>query len=332
MKENENQKGKKQNVAVREETHQDVHPIAYQNKDITSKVLAEAFKGKSFRVYGLDLPEIRVVLPTNIPAVRVNELRLDNLFELADGTAAIVDYESDYKKEDKIKYLNYLTGIANRYLDEKRDCPQLRMIVIYTGDIKRKQVSPEYDIGAVKVTLEPAFLSELDSDRIFRQLKHKVEKKELLEDEDLMKLIIMPLSYRKKDEKEEKIRETVKLATQIQDRSQQLFTLAGILAFTDKLIDEETANKIRRTIEMTKVARIFEEEKLQALAEAAKEKELALAKAEEDKNLAFAKEKKESVFKMLKKGYPSEEIASIISGFTVDEIDIMRREMSAQQV
>ncbi|HBA51018.1 MAG TPA: hypothetical protein DCZ91_25110, partial [Lachnospiraceae bacterium] len=201
--------------------------MAYQNKDITSKVLAEAFKGKSFRVYGLDLPEIRVVLPTNIPAVRVNELRLDNLFELADGTAAIVDYESDYKKEDKIKYLNYLTGIANRYLDEKRDCPRLRMIVIYTGDIKRKQVSPEYDIGAVKVTLEPAFLSELDSDRIFRQLKHKVEKKELLEDEDLMKLIIMPLSYRKKDEKEEKIRETVKLATQIQDRSQQLFTLAG---------------------------------------------------------------------------------------------------------
>ena len=94
---------------------------------------------------------------------------------------------------------------------------------------------------------------------------------------------------------------------------------------------------------MTKVARIFEEEKLQALAEAAKEKELALAKAEEDKNLALAKaeennrlvlakEKKEYVFNMLKKGYPSEEIASIISRFTVDEIDTMRREMGAQSL
>ncbi len=30
--------------------------IAYQNKDITSKVLAENFKGKTFRVYGLELP------------------------------------------------------------------------------------------------------------------------------------------------------------------------------------------------------------------------------------------------------------------------------------
>ena len=77
--------------------------IAYQNKDITSKMLAESFKGKSFRVYGLDLPEVRNVLPTNIPAVKANELRLDNLFELADGTAAIVGYESDYNKEDKVK-------------------------------------------------------------------------------------------------------------------------------------------------------------------------------------------------------------------------------------
>lgn len=36
---------------------------------------------------------------------------------------------------------------------------------------------------------------------------------------------------------------------------------AGLLAFTDKIIDHETANRIRKAIEMTQVARIFEEEK-----------------------------------------------------------------------
>ncbi len=308
--------------------------IAYQNKDITSKLLAENFGGKSFRVYGLDIPEVKAVLPTNIPSVRANELRLDNLFELADGTAALVDYESEYKKEDKVKYLNYLTGIANRYQKQKKDCPTIRMIVIYTGDIERRQVSDEYNIGAVRVKLEPAFLSELDSGGIFRHLKEKVEKNESLDDEELMEFIILPLSFREKEERKEKIRETVRLAAQIQDRSQQLFALAGILTFTDKLIDMETANQIRR-IEMTKVGWIIEQEKQQILAEAEEEKQQILAEAEEEKQqmLAKAKEEKrqaarESVIKMIRKNYPTEETAFIVSSFSWDDIEAVRREIA----
>nr|WP_300818355.1 hypothetical protein [uncultured Acetatifactor sp.] len=281
--------------------HMNQGGIAYQNKDITSKLLAENFKGKTFRVYGLDIPEVKAVLPTNIPSVRANELRLDNLFELVDGTIALVDYESDYKKEDKVKYLNYLTGIANRYQQEKKVCPMLRMIVIYTGDIERRQVSDEYDIGAVRMTLEPAFLSELDSGGLFLHLKEKVGRNEPLDDEELMGFIILPLSYRKKEEKEEKIRESVSLAAQIQDRSQQVFALAGILAFSDKLIDMETANKIRRMIEMTKIGWIIEQEKQEAI-----------AKAEEEKQQAA----RESVIKMIRKNYPTEEIAFIVSSFS----------------
>lgn len=300
--------------------HMNQGGIAYQNKDITSKLLAENFKGKTFRVYGLDIPEVKAVLPTNIPSVRANELRLDNLFELVDGTVALVDYESVYKKEDKVKYLNYLAGIANRYQQEKKVCPMLRMIVIYTGDIERRQVSDEYDIGAVRMTLEPAFLSELDSGGLFRHLKEKVERNEPLDDEELMGFIILPLSYRKKEEKEEKIRESVSLAAQIQDRSQQVFALAGILAFSDKLIDMETANKIRRMIEMTKVGWIIEQEKQEAIAKV----EEALVKAEEEKQQAA----RESVIKMIRKNYPTEEIAFIVSSFSQDEIETVRREIA----
>ena len=140
MKKTKKRKKSSAATAANGAVHMNQGGIAYQNKDITSKLLAENFKGKTFRVYGLDIPEVKAVLPTNIPSVRANELRLDNLFELVDGTIALVDYESDYKKEDKVKYLNYLTGIANRYQQEKKVCPMLRMIVIYTGDIERRQV------------------------------------------------------------------------------------------------------------------------------------------------------------------------------------------------
>ncbi len=302
--------------------------IAYQNKDITSKMLAENFRGKSFQVYGLDLPEIRNVLPTNIPTVKAHELRLDNIFELADGTAAIVDYESGYSEEDKVKYLNYLTGIANRFLKDKKPCPQLRMIVIYTADVEREQVSTRYDIGALRLDVECAFLSELDSDRIYQKLKLKVEQNEPLDDEELMEFIILPLSYRTKEEKQRKIRETVDLATKIQDRGQQLFTLAGILTFTDKLIDRETASRIRRAIEMTQVAQIFEEEKQQALTQVAQifeeEKQQAL---KENEQRTIQNTSRQFVIRMINKDYSSEEIVSLVPNYSQDDVEALRKEL-----
>ena len=53
--------------------------IAYQNKDIISKVFTESFGSKSLEVYGLHVPKIVGLLPTNLPAVEANELRIDNL-------------------------------------------------------------------------------------------------------------------------------------------------------------------------------------------------------------------------------------------------------------
>ena len=47
------------------------------------------------------------------------------------------------------------------------------MIVIYTGDIRREQVSTIYDIGAIKVNIEAAFLSELDAEGIYRRFEGK---------------------------------------------------------------------------------------------------------------------------------------------------------------
>lgn len=309
--------------------------IAYQNKDIVSKVLAENFKGKSFQVYGLDLPEIKRVLPTNIPAVKANELRLDNLFELVDGTVAIVDYESAYRESDKEKYLNYLTGIVNRYRKEKKKCPKCRMIIIYTGDIRRDEISANYDIGALQMCIEPAFLSELNGDEIYIRLKEKVETGEMLTDEELMEFMILPLSYQEKVRKEEKIRDTVSLAVRISDRKQQVFALAGILAFTDKMIDRETANKIRRVIEMTQVAQIFEEEKQQAILQVTQiyeeEKQQAIQIFEEEKQKALKEERlntaKQVVINMIKKDYSSKEIASLVLDYSQDDVDKLRKEI-----
>ncbi|MCX4380157.1 MAG: hypothetical protein OSJ61_29095, partial [Lachnospiraceae bacterium] len=129
-----------------------------------------------------------------------------------------------------------------------------------------------------------------------------------------------PLSYRKKQEKEKRIQEAVKLAVRMQDRTQQMFTLAGILAFTDKVIDRETANKIRRAIEMTQVAMIFEEEKQQAVQQAVQQTIEAERKKAMDSQ-------RQTIVKMIEKGYPTEEIMFLVSGCSKNEVDELRKKM-----
>lgn len=82
--------------------------IIYQNKDIEFKLMSDTYKEKSFEAYGLNLPKIKAVLPTNLPAAFANEMRIDNLFLLEDDTVAIVDYESEDKVSNRVKYVNYI--------------------------------------------------------------------------------------------------------------------------------------------------------------------------------------------------------------------------------
>lgn len=330
-------------------------PITYQNKDITSKVLAGLFKGKSFRVYGLDLPRIIRAEPTNIPAITANELRLDNLFQLADQSVAIVDYESKYKKEDKVKYLNYVTGIVNRYRNEKKECPLLRVIIIYTGDVYRDQTTDVYEIGVLKMRVETAFLSELDGDGIYQRLKTKIHSANRLTEEELMQFIILPLSYKKQKQKERKIVELLELAEEIRERKQQMFVLAGLYTFADKVIDASMSDIIRRMICMNKFEGLIwkeaEKEKQAALKQAAdayekekqkaakryrqekrKQKEAMKKQLEAEKKIHEAEkkmyetEKRQIVKRLMENGGTTEFILSIIPEWTYDEVEKMRRE------
>ena len=47
--------------------------IVYQNKDILFKILGQTYKEKSFAAYGIDLPPIRELLPTDLPKIAANE-------------------------------------------------------------------------------------------------------------------------------------------------------------------------------------------------------------------------------------------------------------------
>lgn len=86
---------------------------------------------------------------------------------------------------------------------------------------------------------------------------------------------------------------------------------------------------------VTQVVQIFQEEKRQAVEQAIqkyeKEKrqavEQATQKYEREKRQAVEKTTQEVVLRMLKKDYPPEEISQLVNGYSVGDIEALRKEM-----
>ncbi len=234
--------------------------VAYQNKDILFKILGQTYKEKSFAAYGINLSPIRELLPTNLPKISANEKDIDNLFLLEDGTYAIVDYESEFKKLNKIKYLNYIARVMEKYYPKENDF-HLRLVIIYTGDVKRAESI--FETNCITLRMEQVFLSHIDGKTAFDTIFRKVQSGTLLEDDDLMKLVILPLTIPGSQGKQEMLEKVVDLAEQIPDEGQRIFTLSGVIVASDKFIDRKYLEQIRRRINMTQLGQLYEKEKIE---------------------------------------------------------------------
>ena len=240
--------------------------ISHSNKDILFKVLSQNYPNKSLSAYGLDIPRIKTMLPADFPVVSATESHADSLFLLEGDMLYLQEYESVVKRSDFVKYTRYVCHALDWLDRENMGIKRVIIGVIYTGDVK--SAPAVYDLGALRVELKQVFLSKFDTDKIYADLSAKVKADEKLSDEDTLKLIILPLTQPIKDKKQELTENAISLAKQIQDEMQQIFVLAGILTAANKFIDQTFSNQVKEWIKMTKVARLFEEEKIQAVNEA----------------------------------------------------------------
>ena len=250
--------------------------IAYQNKDILFKILSQTYKEKSFAAYGINLPPIRELLPTNLPKISANEKDIDNLLLLEDGTYAIVDYEAEFKKLNKIKYLNYIARVMEKYYREDGNF-SLRLVVIYTGDVKCAE--PVFETNCITLRMEQAFLSHIDGETAFDTIRQKVGSGALLEDDDLMNLVILPLTIPGVEGKQAMLEKVVELAEQVKDNEQQIFILSGVIVASDKFINREYLEQIRRRINMTQLGQMYEKEKIEYANKKNRELTLEMAKS-----------------------------------------------------
>lgn len=237
--------------------------IAYQNKDIAAKVTGEAMVGRSLAPFGR--PDLKIVsaLPTNLPTIESNELRLDHLFLLSDGSLSIIDYESEFNRENFVKYINYFARVIKRYANQQKlgELKRIKMVVIYTADVEHADCV--YDLDGLVLNVEAAYLVHLDTDQIYCKLSKKIQQNERLTEEELMELMVLPLTVKGKPGKQEVIVKAVELAKKIPDRMQTLQVLAGILTFTDKVIDETYRDRVKEEMQMTRIGQMIFEDGLE---------------------------------------------------------------------
>ena len=248
-------KKKKPQTASKNSKNPNANPaIAYQNKDIVSKLFGEQMKGKSLSLFGLNTNlKVIDIRPTNIPIVQAKELRMDNLFELEDGSVAILDYESQFKETNFTKYGYYIMNVINRYLNEGKT-PDIHMMVLYTADIETAKTTLERT--ACRIKIEAAYLTGTPSEQWLIEIKESLAN-QIISDKTLMRLILLPLTYKDEEKKQETIKLCVNLARKIPDKEQETFALAGILAFTDKIISNSTKKYIEEVLGMTQVGQML---------------------------------------------------------------------------
>jgi hypothetical protein len=248
------------------------------------------------------------MLPADFPAVEANELRIDQLFLLEDGSVALIDYESEYSKKNIVKYLRYVPRIFEKWLKEHGDFPEkLRLIVIYTADVKRSSTKRVFDQGAIRVELQEGFLSELDGDQITADIERKIKAGEPISDKDIMLLIILPLTYREKDRQNKAVERIIDLTDQVPDPVKSGKIMAGMVTFANHIITKEMRTKIYGRLKMTFIDQMFAEEMQEALDQRAEEVTREVTKsvtASVTQNVT-----KEIAEKFLQKGVSLEEVS-----------------------
>lgn len=108
-----------------------------------------------------------------------------------------------------------------------------------------------------------------------------------------MKLVILPLTVPGFEGKQEMLEKVVDLAEQITDEEQRIFTLSGVIVASDKFINKEYLDQIRRRINMTQLGRLYEKEKIeygnQKIRETSIKERTRMAKSMLDEDIDFVK-------------------------------------------
>ena len=94
--------------------------------------------------------------------------------------------------------------------------------MIYTGDMD--YAKPDLEMACFTLHTEQAFLVHIDGRAALHEIQEKLHSGIFLDNDDLMKLVILPLTVPETEGKQKML----ELAEQLRDEEQRIFILSGV--------------------------------------------------------------------------------------------------------
>lgn len=275
--------------------------ISYGAKEILYKLMGQLYKGKPLEVLGVnDLPKIMDRLPRNFFENEVSEGGPNEIFILEDGSILLFGYEGEKNiEENMFIYLEVAVKVIKRYYKHRGTFPKVRMAIIYNSMVKEARNTLSF--GDILICSESIFMNKLTAEKVLKELKVKVLEGSLTQG-DKIKFIMVPL-MKSEYEGSNILRDCVQLAKSIKSERDEAIILNGLIEATDKFINEKEAIELKELLEMTKIEKLYNEERDLAVKNAVKEEQLRIAKS------LFGILSKELIAEKL--GLPLEEIYSM---------------------
>ena len=124
----------------------------------------------------------------------------------------------------------------------------VRTIVVYSADIK--ETITTLDAGAIQYNVEAFYMSVLDGDKTYADIKTKVDAGESLTKQDLMSIVFLPMMKNSVD-KITRFEQAITLSKEITAADEQAQILEMLKILAEKFIkDLETLQKLKEMTEM----------------------------------------------------------------------------------
>ena len=222
-----------------------------KHEDAFMKMGFDYFRDNILKTLGIDY-EFLESSPTELVDLKIYSLYMDFTFLTTEGFYVHFEFQTT---DDKV-IADLRRFRAYEALYSHNTGKNVITYVIYSGGIKNVQT--RLYCGANIYQVIPIYLAEKDSDKVFKRLQEKQERKELFTEEDFAELSLTPLmsgSLGKKDT----IKKGILMAKQCKTTTSEKVT-AMIYTLADKFLTGTELEEIKEAVRMTRLGEMLMED------------------------------------------------------------------------